>query len=64
MEVESCDSLYWNSQRHAVTCQKSLGNWQTVWRLFDQWNSDDTLNEILQRLQVAFDDIGEIDNDL
>jgi transposase len=41
-----------------------FGPWQTAWRLFDQWNSDGTLNEALQRLQTAFIDIGEIDNDL
>jgi transposase len=41
-----------------------FGPWQTVWRLFDKWNSDGTLNEALQRLQVAFIDIGEIDRDL
>ena len=43
---------------------EEFGPWQTVWRLFDKWNSDGTLNAILQRLQTAFVDIGEIDNDL
>jgi transposase len=43
---------------------EEFGPWQTVWRLFDQWNSDGTLNEILGRLQAAFIDTGEIDNDL
>jgi transposase len=43
---------------------EKFGPWQTVWRLFDKWNSDGTLNEILGRLQAAFIDIGEIDNDL
>lgn len=43
---------------------KEFGPWQTVWRLFDRWNSDGTLNEALGRLQTAFIDIGEIDNDL
>lgn len=28
-----------------------LGPWQTVWRLFDQWNEDGTLDAILQELQ-------------
>lgn len=41
-----------------------FGPWQTAWRLFDEWNSDGTLNEALQRLRAAFIDIGEIDNDL
>ena len=41
-----------------------FGPWQTVWRLFDKWNSDGTLDEILRRLQAAFVDIGEIDQEL
>ena len=28
-----------------------LGPWKTVWRLFDQWNADGTLDAILQELQ-------------
>ena len=43
---------------------EEFGPWQTVWRLFNKWNSDGTLKEILQRFQAAFADIGEIDNDL
>ncbi len=43
---------------------EEFGPCKTVWRLFDQWNSDGTLDQILQRLQAAFIDIGEIDNDL
>jgi len=27
-----------------------LGPWQTVWRLFDQWNGDGTLDAILSQL--------------
>ena len=40
---------------------EEFGPWQTVWRLFDKWNADGTLDEILHRLQAAFVDIGEID---
>ncbi len=29
----------------------ALGPWQTVWRLFDQWNQDGTLQAILDRLR-------------
>jgi transposase len=29
----------------------ALGPWQTVWRLFDQWNHDGTLQAILDRLR-------------
>ncbi len=41
-----------------------FGPWQTTWRLFDKWNEDGTLDEILHRLLAAFVDIGEIDNEL
>lgn len=43
---------------------EEFGPWQTAWRLFDQWNDDGTLNRVLQRLQAAFVDIGEIDDEL
>ena len=43
---------------------EEFGPWQSAWRLFDQWNSDGTLDGVLQKLQSAFVDIGEIDNDL
>ena len=29
----------------------TFGPWQTVWRLFDQWNEDGMLDAILQELQ-------------
>ena len=36
---------------------RAFGPWQTVWRLFDQWNDDGTLIAILNRLrgQVQID---------
>lgn len=43
---------------------EEFGPWQTVWRLFDRWNSDGTLDKVLRRLQAAFVDIGEIDQEL
>ena len=43
---------------------REFGPWQTAWRLFDQWNGDGTLDEILRRLQAGFVDLGEIDHDL
>ncbi|QDU63699.1 hypothetical protein Pan216_45800 [Planctomycetes bacterium Pan216] len=43
---------------------EEFGPWQTVWRRFDQWNSDGTLDEVLRRLQSAFVDLGEIDHEL
>jgi len=30
---------------------EEFGKWQSIWRLFDQWNSDGTLDKILQNLQ-------------
>ncbi len=30
---------------------KEFGKWKTVWRLFDQWNGDGTLDRLLQSLQ-------------
>lgn len=43
---------------------EEFGAWQSAWRLFDQWNGDGTLDSVLKKLQSAFVDIGEIDNDL
>jgi len=41
-----------------------FGPWGTVWDLFDTWNNDGTLDEILRRLKVANVDVGEIDDEL
>lgn len=30
---------------------EEFGKWQSIWRLFDQWNGDGTLDTILQNLQ-------------
>ena len=38
--------------------------WQTAWRVFDQWNADGILAEVLQRLQAAFVAAGAIDSQL
>lgn len=43
---------------------EEFGPWQTVWRLFDAWNSNGTLNEILRRLQAAHIDAGFLDPEL
>jgi transposase len=43
---------------------KEFGAWQTAWRLFDEWNSNGTLDSILQSLQAACVDAGEIDQEL
>ena len=38
--------------------------WATVWDLFDKWNADGTLDEILHRLRAMRLDAGEIDEEL
>ena len=38
---------------------EELGKWGTVWDLFDTWNADGTLDEILQRLRAASVDIDD-----
>jgi len=40
------------------------GRWQTVWRLFDQWNGCGGLARIVRSLQVACIESGQVDNDL
>jgi transposase len=43
---------------------KEYGPWATVWDLFDTWNDDGTLSEILHQLRAAEVDVGQIDEDL
>ena len=43
---------------------QEFGPWQTVWRMFDQWNAEGTLAEILHRLQAAFVAADAIDSQL
>lgn len=43
---------------------EEFGPWQTAWRMFDQWNADGTLTEIVQRLQAAFAAAGALDSEL
>jgi len=38
--------------------------WETVYGLFNAWNADGTLDEILSRLQTSFIDAGQIDSKL
>ena len=41
-----------------------FGPWGTVWDLFDAWNADGTLDEILSHLRAMHIDAGEIDEEL
>jgi transposase len=43
---------------------EEFGPWQTAWRMFDQWNANGTLAEILHRLQASFLLAGAIDDRL
>ena len=43
---------------------EEFGPWKTVWRLFDSWNADGTLDQILRRLQSVHVDAGAIDQEL
>ena len=43
---------------------EEYGPWGTVWDLFDKWNNDGTLDEILSRLRAMHIDSGEIDEEL
>jgi transposase len=44
--------------------EDEFGPWETIYGLFNAWNADGTLDEILQRLQVTFLDKGKIDKKL
>ena len=43
---------------------EEFGPWQTAWRMFDEWNANGTLAEILHRLQASFLAAGAIDSQL
>ena len=43
---------------------EEFGPWGTVWDLFDKWNADGTLDQILSRLQAERIDAGQLDDQL
>ena len=43
---------------------EEFGSWQTAWRLFDQWNGDGTLDNILRCLRASCIGSGAIDDKL
>ncbi len=49
------DGILWNLRTGSPwrDLPQAFGPWQTVWRLFDQWNDDGTLNAALDRLRAA-----------
>ena len=44
--------------------EEDFGPWETAYGLFNRWNADGTLDEILRRLQAAHVDAGEFDGEL
>lgn len=44
--------------------EEEFGPWETVYGLFNSWNADGTLDEILSCLRVGFVEGGVIDNEL
>ena len=43
---------------------EEFGKWGTVWDLFDKWNDNGTLDEILHQLRAASVDLDDIDESL
>ena len=60
------DGILWLMRTGAAwrDLPEEFGKWSTVWDLFDKWNADGTLDEILHRLRAAHIDAGEIDDEL
>ena len=60
------DGIFWILRTGAPwrDLPDQFGRWKTVWRLFDQWNGDGTLDAILNRLRAFAADAGEIDHEL
>ncbi len=63
---EIMDAIFWILRTGAPwrDLPEEFGPWQSAWRLFDKWNGDGTLVRVLQKLQAAFIELGEIDNEL
>jgi transposase len=43
---------------------EAFGPWATAWDLFDRWNADGTLDQILHRVQADCLAAGEMDSEL
>lgn len=44
--------------------EEEFGPWETIYGLYNSWNADGTLDQILKHLQAASIDAGAIDNQL
>jgi transposase len=61
------DGILWIMQSGAPwrdLPEDDFGPWETVYGLFNAWNAEGKLDEILLRLQASFIDAGAIDNEL
>ena len=61
------DGILWIMQSGAPwrdLPEDDFGPWETVYGLFNAWNAEGKLDEILRRLQASFLDAGAIDNEL
>ena len=63
---EIVDAIFWILRTGSPwrDLPEQFGPCKTAWRLFDQWNGDGTFDKVLRRLQAAFADIEELDNEL
>ena len=63
---EMVDAILWILRTGAPwrDLPEEFGPHQTAWELFDKWNANGLLDEILTRLRAAHVDVGEIDEDL
>ena len=61
------DGILWIMQSGAPwrdLPEDDFGPWETVYGLFNAWNAEGKLDEILRRLQASFFDAGAIDDQL
>lgn len=63
---EMVDAMLWMLRSGAAwrDLPSEFGPWQSVWHLYNAWNKNGTLDEILQRLRAAHIDAGDIDEEL
>jgi transposase len=63
---EILDAILWILRSGAPwrDLPSEFGPWQTAWDLFNKWNADGTLDEILHRLRAAHVEAGEVDEQL
>ncbi len=63
---EIVDAILWMSRSGAPwrDLPEEFGPWQTAWDLFNKWNADGTLDEMLHVLRAAHVDVGAIDERL